>query len=157
MLEKIGDLPAHPLIVHLPIVLGPVVGLLTVLCLMPKWRARLLWPTAGLAVIFAISAILAAASGENFAETLQLGDEIKDHEEAAETLRLIAIVLATATVAVAALGSRLKGILQTGAVLIVALLGVATIGFTIKTGHEGATAVWEAPFEAAQEAQEAGE
>ncbi len=157
MLEKIGDLPAHPLIVHLPIVLGPVVGLLTLLCVVPKWRSRLLWPTAGLAVLFAFSAVLAAASGENFAETLQIGDAIKDHEEAAETLRLIGIVLAIVTVAVAALGSRLKGLVQTGAVLLVALLGVATIGFTIKTGHEGAKAVWKAPFEAAEEAQDAGQ
>lgn len=157
MLEKIGDLPAHPLIVHLPIVLGPLVGLLTLVLVLPKWRDKLLWPTAALAVVFALSAVVAAQSGETFAQTLQIGDAIEAHEEAAETLRLIGVVLAAALVGVAALGSRLKGALQTGAVVIVAALGIATVGFTIKTGHEGAKAVWKAPFEAAQEAEQAAE
>ncbi len=156
MPEKIGGLPAHPLIVHLPIVLGPVVGLLALLLLFPKWRTRLLWPTAALAVVFATSAILAAESGEQLAATLQLGEAIHEHEEAAETLRLVGFLLAIATVGVALLGSRLKGALQTGAIVVVAVLGLATIGFTVKTGHEGAKAVWEAPFDAAQEAQNSG-
>ena len=158
MLEKIGDLPAHPLIVHLPIILGPVVGLLTLLCLVPKWREKLLWPTAGLAIVFAISTIVATESGENLAATLQIGDGIKEHQEAGEQLRMIAIILAIVITAVALLGKRLTGVVGTIAAVIVAALGVLTIGSTVKTGHAGAKAVWKAPFEAAQEAeQQSGE
>ncbi len=152
MLDKIGDLPAHPLIVHLPIVLGPVVGVLAILCLIPSWRDKLLLPTAGLAVIFAISAFLATESGESLAQTLQLGDAIEEHEEAAETLRLIAFIFAIAAVGLAVLRGRLKGAALTAGALVLAALGVATIGFTIKTGHEGAKVVWQDKFEAADEA-----
>lgn len=155
MPDKIGDLPAHPLIVHLPIVLGPVVGLLALLCLVPKWRAKLLWPTAALAVIFAVATIVAAETGESLARTLQIGDGIEEHQEAAETLRLFGILLAIVTVGVALLGERLKGLVQTAAVVVVAALGVATIAFTVKTGHAGATAVWKSSFQAAEDAQKA--
>ena len=56
MPDEIGGLPSHPLLIHLPLVLGPVVGLLTLLLLVPKFREKLLWPTAALGVVFAISA-----------------------------------------------------------------------------------------------------
>lgn len=153
MLEEVAGLPAHPLIIHLPLVLGPVVGLLTVLLLVPSWRDRLLKPTAALAVLFAISAAVAVKSGEEFAETLQIGDVIKDHEEAAETLRTLAFTLAAILVAAAFVVPKMGKVLQTAAVLLIAVLGLATVGQTVKTGHEGAKAVWEAPFDAAKEAE----
>lgn len=152
MLEKIGDLPAHPLIVHLPIVLGPVLGLLTLVLLIPRWRAKLIRPAAALAVLFAISTIVAAESGQNLAGTLRLGELIKDHAEAAETLRTISIVLAVVLVALAAAYGRLKPALQTGVAVVVAVIGVATIGYTVKTGEAGAKQVWEAQFQSALEA-----
>lgn len=147
--EKIGGLPAHPLLIHLPIVLGPVVGLMALLLLVPGLRTRLIVPTAALAVLFAASAIVAAASGEAFAENLGLGEAIQDHEEAAETLRLLGIALAVCLVAFALLRNRLQGAAATAAALLVAVLGVATIGFTVKTGHEGATLVWKQSADAA--------
>lgn len=155
MLDEVSGLPAHPLIVHLPLVLGPVVGLLTVLLLVPGWRDKLLKPTAALAVVFAISAALAVKSGENFAATLQVGEFIGDHADAARTLRLLAFGLAAALVVAAFAVPKLGKLLQTGAVVLIAVLGIATVGYTIETGHEGAKAVWEAPFEAAKEAQDA--
>ncbi|MBJ7470373.1 MAG: hypothetical protein JHD16_03690 [Solirubrobacteraceae bacterium] len=148
--EKIGGIPAHPLIVHLPIVLGPLVGLLAVLLLVPSLRAKLAWPTAGLAVVFAVSAMLAVQSGETLAETLQLGDLIEEHEEAAEALRNIALLFAAVAVGVAALRSKVTGTAQHAAVVVLAVLGVATIGFTIKTGHEGAKAVWAPQLESSR-------
>lgn len=156
MLEKIGKLPAHPLIVHLPIVLGPLLGLLTLALLVPAWRTKLIKPAAGLAVLFAISTIVAAESGEKLAATLRLGKLIADHAEAAETLRTISIVLAVVLVIAAGLWGRLRPVFQTGAVVIVALIGVATIGYTIKTGEAGAKQVWEAKYQSALEAGNGG-
>lgn len=153
MPEKIAGLPAHPLIIHLPLVLGPVVGLLTLLLLAPKLRDRLLAPTAALSVVFAASAIAAVMSGENFLATLNLGAAIEEHEEAAETLRLLSVLLAATLVAFALGQSRLPKAAGTGLTLVVAILGVATVGFTLKTGHEGATLVWKQRFDAAEQLQ----
>lgn len=155
MLEEVFGLPAHPLLVHLPLVLGPVVGLLTVLLLVPSWRDKLLKPTAALALLFAVSAALAVKSGQNFAATLQVGEIIAEHADAAKTLRLLAFVLAAALVVAAFTVPKLGKLPQTGAVAVLAVLGIGTVGFTVKTGHEGAKAVWEAPFDAAKEAQTA--
>lgn len=153
MLDEVFGLPAHPLIIHLPLVLGPLVGLLTVLLIVPSWRERLLKPTAALAVIFALSAIVAVKSGQNFAATLQVGEFIGEHADAAKTLRLLSVILAAALVVAAFTIPKLGKGLGTAAVALIAALGLATVGFTVKTGHEGAKAVWEAPFDAAKEAQ----
>lgn len=153
MLDEITGLPAHPLIVHLPIVLGPVLGLFTLALLVPSWRERLLKITVGLAVVFAISTWLAGESGESFAATLAVGEAIEEHEEAAEMLRNIAFLLAIVLVGYAVLFKRLGAGVRTAGVVVIALLGVATIGFTIKTGHEGAKQVWQAEYDAAKQAQ----
>lgn len=155
MLEEVFGLPAHPLLVHLPLVLGPVVGLLTVLLLVPGWRDKLLKPTAALALLFAGSAALAVKSGENFAATLQVGELIADHADAAETLRLLAFVLAAALIVAAFTVPKLGKVAQTAAVAVIAVIGLGTVGFTVKTGHEGSKAVWKAPFDAAKDEQAA--
>lgn len=142
MPETIDGLPSHPLVVHLPVVLGPLVGLLAVLLLVPGLRKRLLTPTAVLAVIFALATALAVQTGEEFADTLAIGDAIEKHEEAAELLRILAFILAGSLAALAILGGRLPGPLTTIAFVAVALLGAATVAQTIKTGHAGAEQVW---------------
>ncbi len=69
MPDKIGGLPAHPLIVHLPIVFGPILGLLALGLLNPAWRSKLIKPLAALSIVTAVAAILAAESGEWLAGT----------------------------------------------------------------------------------------
>ena len=157
MPEKIGGLPAHPLIIHLPLVLGPLVGLLALLLLVPALRARLLVPTAGLSVLFAVAAIAAVSSGQTFAQNLGVGASVGTHADAAKTLRMLAIALAVGLVGFALVRKRAEGLPGTAAALGVAVLGVATVGFTIKTGHEGATLVWKERTEAAERLQEASD
>lgn len=142
MPEMIDGLPSHPLVVHLPVVLGPLVGLLSVLLLFSPLRARLLTPTAILAVLFALSVVVAVQTGEAFADRRALGDSIKAHEEAAELLRTLAFLLAGVLVALAIVRDRLPGTMSAIAFIAVALLGAATVAQTIKTGHAGAQQVW---------------
>jgi len=146
MLHKIGGLPAHPLIVHLPIILGPIVGLLALALLVPAWRDKLIKPTAILAVICAISAIAAVESGEYFAKVLAVGNDIDEHQEAAEMFRNLSLLLAIVLVVAAALWARIKGAVQHVVMIAVALLGLGTIVFVVKTGHEGAKQVWQEEF-----------
>lgn len=155
MPEKIAGLPAHPLIIHLPIVLGPLVGLLALLLLVPKLRDKLILPTAALGVLFAASAIAAVISGENFLATLNIGAAIKEHADAARTLRLLSIILAAVLIVFAIGRKRLPQLALTGLALVAAVLGVATVGFTVKTGHAGAKLVWKQQFDAAEQAQNA--
>ena len=146
MLHKIGGLPAHPLIVHLPIILGPIIGLLAIALLVPGWRDKLIKPTAALAVVGAIAAFAAVESGEYFANVLRVGNDIHEHQEAAETFRNLAFVLALVLVIAAAMWARLKGVAQHVVMVVVALLGLGSIVFVVKTGHEGAKQVWQEEF-----------
>lgn len=154
MPEKIFGLPAHPLMIHLPLVLGPVVGLLTVLLLVPKLREKLLLPTAALAVLFAASAIVAVISGQDFVRTLGLGEVIGEHADAAKTLRLLSLILVGALILFVLGRKRLPQLVATGMAVVVAGLGIATVLYTVKTGHEGATLVWKEQYDAAEQAQQ---
>lgn len=141
MPENIAGLPAHPLIIHLPLVLGPLVGLLTLLLLIPKVREKILLPTAALAVLFAVSAILAVMSGQNFAKVAG-GPGLGEHADAAKTLRMLSLILAAVLVAFAIGRKKIPVAAATGLAVVVAALGVATVAFTVDTGHKGATLVW---------------
>ena len=144
MPDKIGGLPLHPLIVHLPIVFGPIVGLLALGLLNPAWRAKLIKPLAVLAVITAIAAILAAESGEWLADHLVGGPPagLHDHQEAAELFRNLEILFAILLVGAAIFWARLQGTLQTVACVILAVLGLATVVTVVDAGHEGAKLAW---------------
>jgi hypothetical protein len=144
MPDKIGGLPVHPLIVHLPIVFGPILGLLALGLLVPAWRTKLIKPLAGLAIITAIAAILAAESGEWLASHLVDGPPagLHDHEEAAELYRNLSIAFAVLLVAAALFMNRLKGAIQHVAAVALALIGLASVGAVIEAGHEGAKLAW---------------
>lgn len=141
MPEKVAGLPAHPLIIHLPLILGPLVGLLALLLLVPKLREKLLLPTAGLSVLFAVSAVLAVMSGQDFAK-IAGGPGLGEHADAAKTLRMLSIILAALLVVFALGRKKVPAVAATGLAVVVAALGVATVAFTIDTGHKGAELVW---------------
>lgn len=153
MFEKIGDLPAHPLLVHAPLIFVPLLGLLSVALLKPSWRERLLKPVAIFAVVTFIATFFAVESGEKLASILNVGEAIEEHEEAAEMLRNIVLLLTVLLVGAAALRARLKGGVQTALIVVIAILGVASIGAAVKTGHEGATQVWKDEFQSALKSQ----
>lgn len=147
MFEKIGDLPAHPLLVHAPLVFVPILGLLSVALLKPSWRTVLLKPVAIFAVITLITTFFAVESGEKLLEILQVGDAIEEHEEAAEMLFRVVLVLTVLLGAAVILRAKLQGAAQTALIAVIALLGLASIGAAVKTGHEGATQVWKTEFQ----------
>lgn len=152
-------LPAHPLIVHLPVVLIPVTALLALAAVVWRRHRRLLsLLVAGLASIGALSAILAAGSGEALQERVSQDNAlISQHAELGESLRLFAVLFAGAAILFAiqnrpewlrigadsALGrlarSRGAGIAVTALVLVTAALSIT---WTVRTGHSGAEAVW---------------
>lgn len=159
-IESLFGLPAHPLLVHAPVVLIPLAAFTALVALV--WtggRRPLALATVLLAWAGAVGAVLAAGAGEALQNAL--GEDnplVHDHAELGESLRIIAFVFAlAATVFVAVVWAdrlpvaaesgigrllRRRGAVVGAGVLMVLLAALAT-GWTIQTGHSGAKAVWQ--------------
>ena len=61
----VSGLPLHPLIVHATVVALPVLALLSLAYLRPRWRDALRWPLAGMGVVSAALMWLTSASGDS--------------------------------------------------------------------------------------------
>lgn len=99
-------LPAHPLLVHLPVVLLPLTAVGVVLLVARRaWCERYRWVVLGIGVIGTVGAILAAQSGEGLEEQLRAKEgtaavqAIHDHTEAGDLARTVAIVFLAALAA----------------------------------------------------------
>lgn len=143
-LDKVFGLPAHPLLVHAPIILIPALALAALaLAMKPAWRARLATPMAiaGLAVM--VLTILAAGAGEQF--QLRVGDTplVRDHADLGNQTEIIMIVFALVLVALAVAVRRTMAKLITPLAVLAAIAGIVTTIWVVRTGHAGAKAVWQ--------------
>src|SRR4051812_23820694 len=102
-INDIGGLPAHPLLVHLPVVLVPLatVGALLML-LRPSWRRVYELPTAVLAVLGALATQLAIGSGESLEHRVAESDLVERHSQIAEQARPFIFAFALVMVLVVA-------------------------------------------------------
>ncbi|MFT4035700.1 MAG: hypothetical protein QM679_09020 [Patulibacter sp.] len=144
MPNQIDGLPTHPLIVHVPLVFGPLAGVAALGLLVPSWRRRLIWPLAGLAAITALFAILAVQSGEWLIAHLAQapGPGIGDHMRAAQRFRTIELVFAGALILDALTINRVAGRTQHLLIAGVVALGLVSVAAVVQTGHLGAKAAW---------------
>ena len=100
-INDIGGLPAHPLIVHLPVVLVPLATIgAIIMVLRPSWRRMFEIPTAVLAVVAAIATQLALQSGEALEEQVRHSELIERHSNIAEQARPWVFLFAAVMVAV---------------------------------------------------------
>jgi hypothetical protein len=163
MIDELGGLPAHPLVVHLPVVLVPLAALgVIAMAIRPAWLRTFGPVVAGMSGVGFVAAVLAASSGEaledDFRATGQtISDTLNDHAELGEGARLFAalfFVLVLAWVLFArwrakvgeeratAVTKRPRQLAAALAVLAVLSGGVATVSVYL-TGHSGAKSVWE--------------
>ena len=172
--ESIFDLPAHPLFVHTPLVLMPLLALVALaLALRPRWRVSF-GPVAALGGVgLLIVTILATQSGQAFYNALERqGQEvsIEDHQELAETTRLLVILFVASLLVLVAVSwirsTRSSGSVRSagdrslsaaqatspdpllvwmghGLAALTVVLGVAGSIWMFRTGHEGASVVWD--------------
>jgi hypothetical protein len=155
-IHSLFGLPAHPLLLHVPVVSIPVLGLVLLgVAARPEWMDRYGVAIGGLAVVSLASTILTAGAGEAFRDSGEGGPGIAAHADAGETLRLVMIAL-TAVVLIglalrrAAAGqglARLGGLGRQAWVSPVtrasfAVLAVVALFFVIRTGHLGAERTW---------------
>lgn len=158
-LETLFGLPAHPLMVHLPVVVIPLAALIAVVfAVRSQWLDRFGWGLVALSGLGALGGILAAGSGEGLEELGERGAGVEEHAEMGEAARTLGIVffLVVLTVVLVRHLARKKGegatgfwsfvASRAGAIVVAAALvisaGAAT--YTISAaGHQGAKLVWE--------------
>ena len=146
-------LPAHPLLVHIPIVLIPLVGVGAIaIAVSPRARERFGTAVLVLAGVAFIGTLLAAGSGESLVESVNSSAALRNHVNLAEGMRPLAFVLLFAIggiVLVDQLVRRGKPMPRwmprwTGAALgaTTIVLAVVTTGWLVAVGHNGASATW---------------
>lgn len=163
-LEFFRGLPAHPLFVHIPVVLIPLAGVIAIVfAIRPAWLDRFGWGLVALTGVGMIGAILAASTGEAFEEVLEeRGEEIsqalKNHAEGGELARTLSIVFFVIVLAVVLVRRAARksapsqngivkfGASKAGAIVMSVLIAASAAGATLTVadaGHEGAEVVWE--------------
>ena len=165
-MEKIGGVAAHPLLVHVPVVLIPLAALGALAMLVwPASRRHINWITAGAAIVGALGTILAASAGEGLQETLEHSEgpsqAVRHHAQLGEDARTFAIIFAIVIVAfvawefmshrkATAAGSsaaspeavkKMRMMLLAGAAVTVIVGGLATYKI-VDAGHSGAKSTW---------------
>jgi hypothetical protein len=142
-------LPAHILLNHFIVVLGPLTAILMIICAVwPAARRRLVWLVLALAVITVIVTPLAIKAGE------WLGDRIDDtpaadtHMDLGETAIYFAVALVIAAVLLGGLHVRLERgkpvqpVAQGVIAVLVIAASVAMMYQVYRIGESGARAVW---------------
>jgi hypothetical protein len=165
-----SGLPAHPLFVHVPVVLIPttVVAAVVFMC-KPEWFSRYGIALAVVSIVAMSSIFLTMQAGAALRAALHLRGQaaklISEHAHAAHILAIVYVVF-TATLIVTFAAQRISAGLPTGlgivdrplsskslfaALRVVLVLLSIGAGYMIfRTGDLGAKAVWEGRIQAAQ-------
>jgi hypothetical protein len=167
--EEFGGIPMHPLLVHAAVVFVPLLALAAIAyAFVPFLRPHLRWVLVGLAVIAPGAAWFARLSGQAFFDRgVERGDitegfvaVIEEHQGFGNmtsyyttalgvlTLVLVYLVAPRAAVSVSAMaaggsGLRSNPVLRWIVAVLVAVAGVISIYYVVRTGDSGAHAVWE--------------
>ncbi|MEV4660971.1 DUF2231 domain-containing protein [Micromonospora echinofusca] len=156
MFKEILGLPAHVLVVHAVVVLVPLLALLSAAYVaLPRFRARLDWAVAILAVVAPVSAFVAVESGEELTDAFlargmqgPIVEQIFTHSRYGDILFRWVLPLAVASLLllVVTSGHRRVPKLPSWATpvlsVVVVALGVVSLVYVYLTGHSGAEAVW---------------
>lgn len=102
-INDLFGLPAHPLLVHIPVVLIPLATIGSIfVAIKPEWRKRYAIPVAVLALVGATAVFLAAKSGESLEERVKEGDLVEEHATAGENAEPFVAVYGVLAVGLAA-------------------------------------------------------
>ncbi|GAA2706208.1 DUF2231 domain-containing protein [Micromonospora olivasterospora] len=156
MFREINGLPGHALIVHAAVVFVPLLALLaSAYGLVPRWRPKLGWAVAILAVLSPVVAWVATESGEELEHALeekgyppQILDKVREHAEYGDTLLWFTVGLAVAAILLLLVTrnddrvSRLPSWVALLLTVVVVVLAAAALVYVVLTGDTGAQAVW---------------
>jgi uncharacterized membrane protein len=149
-MSTFNGLPAHILLNHFVVVLGPLAAVLAILCVVwPAARRRLIWPVLLLAVATLVLTPLTTTSGVWLSARVGAPSPIlTNHEQLGSTLIYIIAALAATVTVLAVLhvresrGVDMKLTLHAVVGLLVVIAAVATLVQTYRVGDSGARAAW---------------
>ena len=102
-MNSIFGIPAHPLFVHIPVVLIPLAAVGVIMMVFrPSWWERYKWATLTIAGVGMVGAIIAAGTGEELEEAVEdtaPRQLLRAHAEAGEVSRTVSIVFFAVLVA----------------------------------------------------------
>jgi hypothetical protein len=160
-MDSFFGVPAHPLLVHIPVVLIPLAAVgVVVMAIRPAWHQRYRWAVLAIAVVGMVGAILATEAGESLADQIVakkgVGAEVRweDHAELGETARLAAFIFVVVLVVYVIVPWYVDRRATTSSPLVLprwvlpllaagTLVAAAGAVYTVfDAGHSGADAVW---------------
>ena len=154
MFDQINGLPVHALVLHAAVIFVPLLAAgAIVYALVARWRARIGWAVAALAVVAPLSALVAKLSGSELYNRLLAqglkgtGKEIlDDHMGYGDLTFWFSLALGIVSIVMVVLTTRRPGTLPrvaelAGAAVMIILAGLAGY-YVFLTGDSGATAVW---------------
>jgi hypothetical protein len=165
-----GGLPAHPLFVHVPVILIPVTVLAAIVCMLKlEWFARYGIALAVVSIGAMSSIFLTMQAGGALQSALHLRGRaahlISEHSQAAHYLAFIYVAF-TAIVIITFAAQRISGGMPTGLTildralspravftglrLVLVLLSLGGAVMVFRVGDLGAKAVWQGRIQAAQ-------
>src|ERR1700685_881505 len=171
-----SGLPAHPLFVHVPVILIPAtIVAAIVFVIRPRWLVRYGIALAVVSIVAMSSVFLAMQAGAALRGELNLQGQaaklISEHSQAAHILAIV-YVLFTATLIATFAAQRISGGMPTGLGIVDSLLSPRPVLATLRvllvllsvvagymcfrTGDLGAKAVWEGRIQAAHAARPGG-
>ena len=146
---SIGDLPAHPLVVHAVVILLPLVA---IGLLIGSWKIGVFEKFHLLAItsiaLTTLAVLIAKSSGDSLSAAVGLPEE---HAEWGNNLVPLALALVGTTILLAFF-TRYWRVRLFALILrpVVGLLSVAAIIMTILVGHSGAESVWKDQYASAK-------
>lgn len=167
-MDTITGLPAHPLLVHIPVVLLPLAAIATVALIARRaWYERYRWVVLLMGAIGTVGAFLAAASGESLEAQIRAKEgadavrELQDHAGAGDLARTLAIVFfvalaayvivpwlldrraPTAPTGEAPISTNTPRWLRASLSVVVVATAVASMASIVDAGHSGASRAWD--------------
>lgn len=156
MFREIMGLPVHPLVVHAAVVFVPLLVLLAIgYGVLPRFRARIGWAVAALAVVTPAATLVAKLSGQELLEVLtakgyppQILDQLAQHKGYGDLLFWFSLGLGIAAVLMLwstsgwARGRNLPAWLTPVFTGLVIVFGVLSAVYVYLTGDSGAQVVW---------------
>ncbi|MEV6238065.1 DUF2231 domain-containing protein [Lentzea sp. NPDC051838] len=156
----IDGIPLHPLLVHAVVVLLPLAALSSVaIALVPRWRQKYAWPVLGVTLAGVAAVPMAKQAGEDLMASLEAkvgpNPAIQAHGDLGTMLLPIALGFGVAVIALLVAGrladrersaeaptTRTWRVISVIVSVLVVLLAVATVYYTVRTGHSGSGVVW---------------
>lgn len=155
-MDTLFGLPAHPLLVHIPIVLLPLAAVgVVVMAIRQSWLRQFRWVVLALGAAGTFGAVLAASAGESLehritsVEGRAAASSWQHHAELGDTARTVAIVFLV-LLAAYVLGtwwmertSSTRRWLSIGLTVLALGGAVASVYTVVQAGHTGSKSVWE--------------